>query len=174
MTALATNLEHARKKQVVVPGAKRLESAGMRRTPNASRGSVAPLPNCAKGLFSVCLALDVVLSPDVQAKAASLSVEQLRCEYLTDPLGIDARQPRLSWVLQSTQRAQKQTAYQILVATSTNNLAVNYGDMWNSGPVYSDQTIHVEYKGKALQTGQRLWWKVRSLDLYTGLVTRPR
>jgi alpha-L-rhamnosidase len=40
----------------------------------------------------------------------------LRCEYLTDPLGIDVVKPRLSWVMEdrgqeSGSRGLKQTAY---------------------------------------------------------------
>jgi len=42
----------------------------------------------------------------------------LRCEYMTEPLGVDAAQPRLSWKLESRWRGQKQTAYQVLVAAS--------------------------------------------------------
>ena len=35
------------------------------------------------------------------ADGQSLSVTDLRCEYRTNPLGIDLEQPRLSWILKS-------------------------------------------------------------------------
>jgi len=54
--------------------------------------------------------------------AASMQVKDLRCEYAKDPLGVEARQPRLSWILTSDQRGQKQTAYQVLVASSASLL----------------------------------------------------
>src|SRR4051812_16504098 len=41
-----------------------------------------------------------------------LKAALLRSEYRTDPLGIDTTQPRLSWIVTSTGRGQKQTAYQ--------------------------------------------------------------
>ena len=41
----------------------------------------------------------------------------LRCEYRVNPLGIDVTQPRLSWIVTSAERGQKQTAYQVLVAS---------------------------------------------------------
>ena len=41
----------------------------------------------------------------------------LRCEYLTNPIGIDVFQPRFSWVLEHSGRGEAQTAYQVLVAT---------------------------------------------------------
>ncbi len=52
----------------------------------------------------------------------SLHATALRCEYLQDPLGIDDAKPRLMWRVESDQRGQKQTAYQILVASSPENL----------------------------------------------------
>jgi alpha-L-rhamnosidase len=89
---------------------------------------------------------------------------QLRCEHLTNPLGIDAPQPRLSWILESTERGQRQTAYQILVASTPERLADDQGDLWDSGKVSSDQSIYVAYAGKHLNSGQRAYWKVRAWD----------
>ena len=40
---------------------------------------------------------------------------------------------------QSTQRAAKQLAYQIWVASSLDNLTNNHPDIWDSGKVLSDQ-----------------------------------
>ena len=96
--------------------------------------------------------------------AGSVTVETLRCEYLDNPLGIDTAQPRLSWVLESTERGQKQTAYQVLVASSEALLKANTGDLWDTGTVTSDQTLQVVYAGKALRSCQRCYWKVRAWD----------
>ena len=95
---------------------------------------------------------------------AGLSVEQLRCEYLENPLGIDAAQPRLSWIVDSSGRGQRQTAYQILVAGSAAGLKKDLGDLWDSGKVVSDQTTFVAYAGKALASRQTCFWKIRSWD----------
>ena len=94
----------------------------------------------------------------------SLSPDRLRCEYLDNPLGIDTPQPRLSWVLESRQRAEKQTAYQILAASSEAQLKSDSGDLWDTGKVTSDQTLHIVYAGKALRSCQRCYWKVRVWD----------
>ena len=64
----------------------------------------------------------------------------LRCEYLENPLGIDAAAPRLSWVLESSDldaRGLRQTAYQVLVASSRAKLDAGKGDLWDSGKVRS-------------------------------------
>src|SRR5437016_1517471 len=98
------------------------------------------------------------------AFAAILNPTDLRCEYHVDPLGIDVAQPRLAWVLKSDQpeeRGQSQSAYQILVATSRENLDADKGDLWDTGKAASGETIQIEYGGKALSSSQQAFWKVR-------------
>ncbi|GAC1661542.1 MAG: alpha-L-rhamnosidase [Ktedonobacteraceae bacterium] len=92
---------------------------------------------------------------------------RLRCEYLENPLGIDAVQPRLSWQLEAVQvgqRALRQTAYQVLVASSKELLAASTADLWDSGRVVTDQSSHIVYAGVPLATGQQCWWQVRVWD----------
>ncbi|HOL31018.1 MAG TPA: family 78 glycoside hydrolase catalytic domain [Anaerohalosphaeraceae bacterium] len=88
----------------------------------------------------------------------------LRCEYRTDPIGIDIISPRFSWQLQSDQRGQKQTAYQIYVASDLQLLQNNQPDMWDSGKVQSDETAAVAYAGKPLASDSVYFWKVRLWD----------
>lgn len=98
---------------------------------------------------------------------ARIRPARLRCEYLVDPLGIDARQPRLSWELtpiNPATRGERQTAYHILAASTPEMLTANQGDLWDSGRVESDQSIHVVYAGAPLRSTQRVWWKVRVWD----------
>jgi alpha-L-rhamnosidase len=93
-----------------------------------------------------------------------IEAKELRCEYLVNPLGIDDRQPRLSWILESGQRGQRQTGYQILVASSEELLERDQGDLWDSGQIPSDQTSQVCYSGKPLLSRMRCCWKVRAWD----------
>jgi alpha-L-rhamnosidase len=91
----------------------------------------------------------------------------LRCEFRRNPLGIDTLQPRLSWILDPTDpkaRGQMQTAYQILAASSKERLRSGQGDLWDTGEVKSDKSIHVPYEGKRLGSGMQVWWKVRVWD----------
>ena len=96
--------------------------------------------------------------------SARLVVKDLRVEYKTDPLGIDITEPRLTWVLQSDERNQKQTAYQILVASSEDGLRQEKGDLWDSGKVESDRTDQIVYGGQALETARQCFWKVKAWD----------
>ncbi len=100
----------------------------------------------------------------VSVCSASLANQDLRCEYLHDPSGLGVARPRLSWIVVSRQRGEKQTAYQILVASSAALLKRDQGDLWDSGKVISDDTAQVEYAGKPLDSRESCFWKVRSWD----------
>src|SRR5574341_1513120 len=90
---------------------------------------------------------------------------KLRCEYRENPLGIDVVKPRLSWIMEDGRkpevRGQKQTAYQVLVASTPERLAEDKGDLWDSGTVASDQSVLVEYLGRPLESRLQCHWKVR-------------
>jgi alpha-L-rhamnosidase len=94
------------------------------------------------------------------SQAIETKVADLKVEYRSNPLGIDSEKPRFSWEMVSNQRGQKQTAYQLLVATSPEKLTPNTADVWNSGKVESDQSVAVEYGGKAFTPSTRYYWKV--------------
>jgi alpha-L-rhamnosidase len=95
----------------------------------------------------------------------AVTVDRLRCEYLANPLGLDATQPRLDWLLTSpgaTPRDLKQTSYHIRVASNPELLAQGRGDLWDSGEVASDETNFIVYAGSALVSRERCYWQVQS------------
>lgn len=89
-----------------------------------------------------------------------ISVTNLQCEMLNNPEGIDVLKPRLSWQIQSDVNDVKQTAYQILVASTLENLNANKADLWDSGKVASDESVNVIYNGKKLRDRDNAFWKV--------------
>ena len=94
----------------------------------------------------------------------SIRIQRLRCEYRDRPLGIDHPAPRLSWMLESSVRGQKQTAYRVLAARSMEALHADRGDLWDSGKVESSQSVNIVYAGDALSSGLRCFWKVKVWD----------
>ncbi|BDI30731.1 hypothetical protein CCAX7_27820 [Capsulimonas corticalis] len=95
----------------------------------------------------------------------SMSLRNLRCEYRVDPLGVDARRPRLSWTIEGGgARGARQTAFQVLAATSPELLAQGRGDLWDSGRVKSDWSSGLAYAGKPLTSRTRCYWKARVWD----------
>lgn len=93
-----------------------------------------------------------------------LRAANLRCEYLRDPLGMQEPSPRLGWIVESDRRAERQSAYRILVASTPEQLSRNEGDLWDSGMVQSDATAHITYAGSPLTSRQACAWKVMAWD----------
>lgn len=89
---------------------------------------------------------------------------QLRCDYQTNPLGIDDTTPVLSWQSDSQERNWKQSAYQILVATGPQMLRDGKADVWDSGKVSSPVSVSIPYGGPKLKSHQRYFWAVRTWD----------
>jgi len=104
-------------------------------------------------LFSFLLGLQLV--------QAQVTVKNLRCELLTNPLGIDATQPRFSWQLESDQRNVIQQSYQVIVSSTEQKLKANEGDIWNSGIVNENKSLLIDYVGSPLQSGKKYFWKVQ-------------
>src|SRR5580700_2316318 len=98
--------------------------------------------------------------------ASAEPVKNLRCEYLVNPLGIHETSPRFTWIIDSARRGAKQTAYQVLVASSPEKLKRMQGDLWDSGKVVSDESGHVVYAGSALTSREKCWWMVRVWDRF--------
>jgi len=94
-------------------------------------------------------------------KQNPMEVNDLLCENLNNPMGITNTTPRFSWILKSKKRDQVQTAYQILVASTIENLKRNNGDMWDSKKVESDNSILIDYKGGELKPAISYYWKVK-------------
>lgn len=100
-----------------------------------------------------------------QRKKTALSVTNLRCEYLKNPIGLDIRQPDLGWNIETAAGSGlkdiSQTAYQVIVSSSLALLNKNTGDIWDTKKVNSDHSIHIAYAGKPLQSEKQYYWKVK-------------
>ena len=99
-------------------------------------------------------------APDSSPEGA-LSVGALRTEYLTNPVGIDVRRPRLSWKLYSSDRGVMQSAYRLQVAADIDSLGTIDRLVWDSDIVETDQSIHQEYSGPVVRSRQRYYWRVK-------------
>jgi hypothetical protein len=96
--------------------------------------------------------------------SAGLKPVHLECEARANPLGIDTPQPRLSWILESAENGQRQSAYRILVASRPQLLHPGQADLWDSSEVASDETVNIDYAGHPLASGQRCFWQVQVRD----------
>jgi alpha-L-rhamnosidase len=107
--------------------------------------------------------LGATLAAATLAANAALVPLDLRCEGLSAPLAAPAV-PRLSWRVESADRSQAQSAWQVLVASSAEILAQDRGDLWDSGKTAAGRMPTVVYAGASLVPGGRYHWKVRCWD----------
>jgi alpha-L-rhamnosidase len=114
--------------------------------------------------MTILLCLPGTLCRAADGDRSATAVAETTCEYALNPVGIDVRQPRFTWVLESGRRGTMQRAYQVLVASSPEKLAADAGDLWDSRKVSSDESVNVAYGGKQLASRQQCCWKVRVWD----------
>ncbi len=88
----------------------------------------------------------------------------LRCEYLENPIEIDIPNPRFSWILEHEEGNQSQSAYQIIVSSEEKLLNEEKGDIWDSGKVYSRNSVNIEFQGTALKSNNKYYWCVKWWD----------
>jgi len=116
-------------------------------------------------MCSLAAVAALALAPPAAVTAReAVSVTDLRCDYRTNPLGIDDARPRLGWQLVADRRGVSQSAYEIQVRGSNRNLERTGRDLWRTGKVESSQSQYVVYEGQPLGSGQRAWWRVRVWD----------
>jgi alpha-L-rhamnosidase len=94
----------------------------------------------------------------------AMRVTGMRVDGVSEPLGLDASRPQLSWRLEGPGRGLRQSAYRITVATSEAALRAGQADLWDSGKVLSDATFAITYAGTPLASRQRVWWRVQVWD----------
>lgn len=84
---------------------------------------------------------------------------QPKVEGLHNPTKVANPSPEMTWSYRDP-GGKKQTAFQVLVASSLELLNENVGDMWDSGVVYSGES-KVRYGGSPLASERTYFWKVR-------------
>ena len=97
------------------------------------------------------------------AAQGAAGATDLKTEYLLNPIGLDATQPRFTWRLEDKRPGARQTAYRILVDMDSAAVLAGKGSMWNTGWISSDHHL-VRYAGQPLQPFTRYYWKVDIAD----------
>ncbi len=107
--------------------------------------------------------LTALVCSTICALGAPLKVKELRTESATNPIGV-SNSPRLSWKLDSNERGNSQSAYEILAATSQRKLDEKTADLWATKKQQGAAKLLVPWQGKPLKNGQKVHWKVRVWD----------
>ncbi len=127
--------------------------------------SPTPTRPCSLTPFlAAALALALAWPSALSALDADLVPRDLRCESRVDPWSVESPRPRLGWTLESSTRGQRQSAYQIHVASTADRLRSGDPDRWDSGRIPSDAQGEVEFGGPPCTSESEYFWKVRVWD----------
>ena len=91
--------------------------------------------------------------------SAQAQVSNLRCEYLSNPVGLDTPSPRFTWNLDSKKEVM-QKAYQISVASTPELLSLGKADVWKSEKVESSESFSTWSASKPLEAHKKYYWSV--------------
>jgi alpha-L-rhamnosidase len=94
--------------------------------------------------------------------SAQVRVQNLLCENMVNPIGLDILNPRFSWQLITDKRNTLQTGYEIIVSITAGKNVKH--SVWSSGKTISQQSVYVPYAGSALQPNHTYYWQVRVWD----------
>ena len=110
------------------------------------------------------LVLLLLILPEWAHARQDKALYDLRCENLSNPLGIATALPGLSWKINAEKNGTSQLAYQILAAGDSSLLNEHVADLWNSGKIVSSASVLVPWKGNKLEARSVVYWKVRIWD----------
>ena len=90
-------------------------------------------------------------------QAGAFEIREISCNQMPEPIGVDCRQMRFSWKVESKERDYRQQAYQIEIRESTSGRVV-----WNSGRRESEESVLVPYGGETLKPATTYIYRVRA------------
>src|SRR5690348_13074846 len=111
-----------------------------------------------KTVLSLVLLLSVI---STHARVPVLQHIKLTCEYITNPLAIGTRKPRFAWMIQSQERNQFQSAYELIVSDDLKQIQTGKCNFWTTGKILSNQNIQIVYAGSPLQSNTRYYWRIK-------------
>lgn len=115
-------------------------------------------------LIRIALIASLMLNVACSTSEQNLTITNIRCEYLVQPIGIDVQLPRFTWEYGKTTHNFIQKAYQIRVASTAQLLEEGNADVWVSDKIM-DNFPRAEYSGnKSLLPHARYYWNVTVWD----------
>jgi len=120
-----------------------------------------------KALFKLVLISLIVTAYSCNPKPGNIPPSAptgLLTDGMINPQAIDRGAPLFTWIMNDSDRGEKQTAYQIMVASSLTKIDANEGDIWDSKKINSSNSASVPFGGSILSPATRYWWKVKLWD----------
>ncbi|MDN5346351.1 MAG: alpha-L-rhamnosidase, partial [Petrotoga sp.] len=92
-----------------------------------------------------------------------IDVRNMYTTYAINPLALKDTRPRLSWVVETSERRKKQSAYRVLVSSSQQLIEQDEGNIWDTHKIESEDN-YCYYSGEELESFKRYYWKVKIWD----------
>jgi len=106
----------------------------------------------------VSIIICMFLAANVFAKSMP---QKLTVENKLEPIGVDVKQPRFGWTIQTDRQGYRQLAWQIQVASTKEKLEQGNADIWDSKKVNSSDQAFIAYQGNQLQSARQYFWRVK-------------
>ncbi|WP_194766549.1 alpha-L-rhamnosidase [Tamlana sp. I1] len=118
-----------------------------------------------KLLFSLLLVAVFCFScKEEQTLQASLDFGQVLLNAKSNPTAIESETPLFSWTVDAEGFNKSQSAYHILVASTSDKLNESDADIWNSQKIESNKSTFVKFEGKSLEALKTYYWQVKIWD----------
>ena len=113
-----------------------------------------------KGLLCCYILVISVLFLSCEVLFAQTQVVNQRCEYLTNPLGLDTPSPRFTWNI-NAKNGYEQKAFQINVASTPELLSQGKVDIWRSEKTEGNQNFAIYSGSKSIVAHTKYYWNVQ-------------
>jgi alpha-L-rhamnosidase len=84
--------------------------------------------------------------------------QELQTEHLSNPMGIDTRNPRFTWWFKDGEKSYRPETYTLIMGTDSAAVAHGRGNQWQHQG-HDDSAVHV-YAGKPLTPFTKYFWQV--------------
>jgi alpha-L-rhamnosidase len=132
---------------------------GLRKKQNKSNLKFNKMIFKSSGIKTASLILIFMTVVSCSENSDHFTAGNLKCEYLLNPLGIDAKNPRFTWQMIDDRMGATQTGCQVFVGTDSSEVAEGKGNIWNSGRIKT-QVPYLKYSGKSLDPCMKYFWSV--------------
>ncbi|POZ89398.1 MULTISPECIES: alpha-L-rhamnosidase [Petrotoga] len=90
-------------------------------------------------------------------------IASTKVNYSANPLALKDTRPRLSWVVETSEKRKKQSAYRVLISSSQQLIEQGEGNIWDTHKIESEDN-YCYYSGEELESFKRYYWKVKIWD----------
>lgn len=106
------------------------------------------------------ISLSFLISFSCKKENKKVVPDNLRCEYLENPIGLDTEKPRFRWQIPTSNEGFLQEGYELYVGTDSMDVSKGEGNIWESGKIKNSTNL-AAYDGEPLEAFTKYYWGVK-------------